>query len=410
MPTICFYFQVHQPYRIKNYSVFDIGQDHKYFDDRFLFHKTNEAIMRKVADKCYLPANKIMLELIKKYPNFKISYSISGTALEQMEKYAPEVITSFQNLVKTGNVELLSETYYHSLSFFFSNDEFIEQINLHRQKLKQLFNYTPTVFRNTELAYNNELALLIEDLGYQGILAEGWEYYLKGKSPNFLYQPQNTQHIKLLLKNYKLSDDIAFRFSNQNWEGFPLYANKFAQWINDLSNEEQSVNLFMDYETFGEHQWQDTGIFEFLKNLPEEILKNPRNNFKTPSEVIDTYPASQQLDVHNVLTWADTERDLSAWMGNSMQQSALRNIYKIEEEVLATENPDIIDTWRKLQTSDHFYYMCTKWFEDGDVHKYFSPYDSPYEAFINYMNAFNDFKLWIANYNKCFWRNKENVI
>lgn len=393
MPSICFYFQVHQPYRIKRYSVFDIGHDHDYFEDGESNDKNNEAIMKKIAQKCYLPTNQVLFDLIHKHPEFKISFSFSGIALEQMEKYAPEVIESFQRLVKTGNVEVLDETYYHSLSFFYSNDEFVEQIKMHRDKIKQLFDYEPQIFRNTELAYNNELAALVEKLGYKGIVAEGWEYYLKGKSPNFVYRPRNTKKIKLLLKNYKLSDDIAFRFSNKGWEEYPLYAPKFAQWVDSVNGNGQTINLFMDYETFGEHQWEDTGIFNFLRSLPGELLKHPDNNFKTPSEVADSYDVSDELDIHNIVTWADTERDLSAWTGNSMQKSALKTIYAIEDEVNSLDDEKIKDDWRKLQTSDHFYYMCTKWFSDGDVHKYFSPYDSPYEAFINYMNVLNDFKL-----------------
>lgn len=358
--------------------------------------------MRKVAAKCYLPANRVLLDLIHRHPEFKISFSFSGIALEQMEKYAPEVIDSFRTLVKTGNVEILGETYYHSLSFFYSNDEFIEQIRLHRRKIKELFGCEPQVFRNTELAYNNELAMLADQMGYKGIIAEGWDYYLKGRSPNFVYRPCNTGNIRLLLKNYKLSDDIAFRFSNRAWKEYPLLAPKFAQWVNSINGNGQTINLFMDYETFGEHQWEDTGIFNFLRSLPEEILKNPDNNFKTPSEVIDTYNAAGELDIHNIVTWADTERDLSAWTGNSMQKSALVKIYELEEEVLSSEDERIKDVWRKLQTSDHFYYMCTKWFSDGDVHKYFSPYESPYEAFISYMNALNDFKLVLQGQKEIF--------
>jgi alpha-amylase len=388
---------VHQPYRIKKYSVFDIGNDHEYFEDRNFNDRNNEAIIKKVAQKCYLPANSVLLDLIHKHPEFKISYSFSGTALEQLEKYVPEVIESFQRLVQTGNVEILDETYYHSLSFFYSNDEFVEQIKLHRDKIKKLFGVEPQVFRNTELAYNNELAALIEKLGYKGIIAEGWDYYLKGKSPNFVYKPYNTNKIKLLLKNYKLSDDIAFRFSNRGWAEYPLYAPKFAEWVNSVNGNGQTINLFMDYETFGEHQWEDTGIFNFLRSLPEELLKHSDNNFKTPSEVIDSYGDMGELDMHNIVTWADTERDLSAWTGNVMQKSALKKIYELEEEVMSSENEEIKDKWRKLQTSDHFYYMCTKWFSDGDVHKYFSPYESPYEAFISYMNALNDFRLVLQN-------------
>ncbi len=354
-------------------------------------------MIEKVARKCYLPTNQILLDIIKHNPEFKISYSFSGTALEQMEKFAPEVLESFVKLVKTGNVEILDETHYHSLSFFYSDEEFIRQIEQHRKKIKEIFNYEPKVFRNTELAYNNELASLVEGLGYKGIIAEGWEHYLGHRSPNFLYKPKGANKIKLLLKNYKLSDDIAFRFSNRGWTEYPLYAPKFSQWVNSINGCGHTVNLFMDYETFGEHQWEDSGIFNFLRALPDELLKHPDNNFKTPSELVDSYDAMDEVDIHNILTWADTERDLSAWTGNSMQKSALKKIYELEEDVVNSEDKKLVDDWRKMQTSDHFYYMCTKWFSDGDVHKYFSPYESPYEAFISYMNVLNDFKLRLNN-------------
>ena len=397
MPSICFYFQVHQPFRIKKYSVFDVGRDHNYFDDENLKEKGTRAVIEKVARKCYLPTNEILLDLIRHNPEFKISYSFSGTALEQMEKFAPEVLESFVKLVKTGNVEVLDETHYHSLSFFYSDEEFIRQVEQHRKKIKEIFNYEPKVFRNTELAYNNELAMLIESLGYKGIVAEGWEHYLGHRSPNFLYKPKGASKIKLLLKNYKLSDDIAFRFSNRGWTEYPLYAPKFSQWVNAINGCGHTVNLFMDYETFGEHQWEDSGIFNFLRVLPKELLKHPDNNFKTPSELVDLYDAMDEIDIHNILTWADTERDLSAWTGNSMQKSALKKIYELEEDVINSEDEKLVDDWRKMQTSDHFYYMCTKWFSDGDVHKYFSPYESPYEAFISYMNVLNDFKLRLSD-------------
>jgi len=377
--------------------VFDVGRDHNYFDDENLKEKGTRAVIEKVARKCYLPTNEILLDLIRHNPEFKISYSFSGTALEQMEKFAPEVLESFVKLVKTGNVEVLDETHYHSLSFFYSDEEFIRQVEQHRKKIKEIFNYEPKVFRNTELAYNNELAMLIESLGYKGIVAEGWEHYLGHRSPNFLYKPKGASKIKLLLKNYKLSDDIAFRFSNRGWTEYPLYAPKFSQWVNAINGCGHTVNLFMDYETFGEHQWEDSGIFNFLRVLPKELLKHPDNNFKTPSELVDLYDAMDEIDIHNILTWADTERDLSAWTGNSMQKSALKKIYELEEDVINSEDEKLVDDWRKMQTSDHFYYMCTKWFSDGDVHKYFSPYESPYEAFISYMNVLNDFKLRLSD-------------
>ena len=390
MVSVCFYFQVHQPYRTRKYSVFDIGESN-YFDKI-----KNSEIMKKIALKCYLPTNKLMLELIKKYNGrFKIAYSISGVALEQFEEYAPEVIDSFKKLVDTGCVEILSETYYHSLAYLYSKKEFDEQVKMHKKKVKKLFNYNPKVFRNTELICSNDMTKYIEKKGYKGILAEGADHILQGRSPNFLYQSVSAGKIKMLLKNYKLSDDIAFRFSDENWVSYPLTTNKFAKWVNKINGYGEVVNLFMDYETFGEHQWEDKGIFDFLEHLPGELLKHKDNEFLTPSEVIDKYEVRDKVDMHNIVSWADIERDLSAWLGNKMQQSAIKEIYMLEKMVKDSRDMDLLEKWRKLQISDHFYYMCTKWFNDGDVHKYFNPYDSPYDAYITYMNILNDFIIKI---------------
>ena len=389
MVSVCFYFQLHQPLRLRHYSVFDIGRHGNYFDE----HK-NESIIKKVAHKCYLPANKIILDLISRTGGkFKASYSMSGIVLEQLERFAPEVIDSFRKLVDTGSVEILDETYHHTLSCIYSKEEFKEQVGLHNRKIRQLFNYRPRVFRNTELIYNNELAKLAEDMGYNGILAEGADHILQWRSPNFLYSPKGTNGIKLLLKNYRLSDDIAFRFSEKSWNEFPLTAPKYADWISSTNGNGNVVNLFMDYETFGEHQWEAKGIFEFLKHLPSEIMKHPHNDFVTPSEAIKRYDSVAELDFPHYVSWADVERDLSAWLGNKMQQGAIKEIYLLEPHVKLSNNPELTEEWRKLQTSDHFYYMCTKWFNDGDVHKYFNPYDSPYDAFIAYMNILNDFRI-----------------
>lgn len=396
MASVCFYFQVHQPFRLKRYRIFDIGNDREYFNDDSHTSLNNKKILEKVAGKCYLPANAVMLELLQKHPEFKISFSFSGVFLEQLEMYSPETLLSFQKLVDTGRAEVLSETYYHSLSFLYSKDEFRSQVELHKKKIKKLFGVTPKVFRNTELIYNNELAGVVEGMGYKAILAEGADHVLGWRSPNFLYRPAGTKKIKLLLKNYKLSDDIAFRFSSKEWNEHPLTAPKFASWVNQVNGNGNVVNLFMDYETFGEHQWEDTGIFNFLRHMPGEILKHPDNNFMTPSEAAETYPAVSELDVHNFMSWADVERDLSAWLSNSMQWEAAHKLYELEPKVLAINNPKLTDDWRRLQTSDHLYYMCTKWFNDGDVHKYFNPYESPYEAFIAFMNVLNDMKLRIG--------------
>ena len=346
-----------------------------------------------MARKCYLPANAVLLQNIKDNPDFKASFSISGVALEQFEKFAPEVIDSFKALVDTGNIELLSETYYHSLASIYSEEEFVNQVILHRKKLRDLFGVTPSIFRNTELIYSNNIAKMAEQMGYKGILAEGADHVLGWRSPTFVYKPTGTENIKLLLKHYRLSDDVAFRFSQKSWEGWPLTAPKFADWVSSHNGNADTINLFMDYETFGEHQWEDTGIFEFLRHLPNEIFKNPDNNFITPSEAVDLYDAKSELDVPDYVSWADTERDLSAWISNDLQKEALETIYALGQEIVHIDDPILLEDWRKLQTSDHFYYMCTKWWNDGDVHKYFSPYESPYEAFIAYMNVMHDMRL-----------------
>ena len=389
MPSICFYFQVHQPYRIQNYSFFDIGENHLYEDDQ-----KNREILNKVADKCYIKTNQKMLELIQRHQGrFRISYSVSGTAIEQFEKYRPDVLQSFIDLANTGCVEFLSETYAHSLSFLYSKAEFKRQVEKHAAMIEKYFNQKPKVFRNTELIYSNQLAVHMEDMGYKGVICEGVDWLLNGRSPNFLYQPPAGKGLKLLLKNHRLSDDIAFRFSDQGWAEFPLTVDKFKKWVYNIAGNGETVNLFMDYETFGEHQWESTGIFSFLDHLPGEILSHPDFDFKTPSEVIAAYPARDTYDVHNWTSWADTERDLSAWLSNSMQEESAKRIYSMEKEILASEDPNLLRVWERLQTSDHFYYMCTKFWNDGDVHKYFSPFDSPYDAYMYYMNVFSDLEV-----------------
>ncbi|MEX0931903.1 MAG: glycoside hydrolase family 57 protein [Candidatus Paceibacterota bacterium] len=397
MTSVCFYFQVHQPYRVKRYRIFDIGSDPHYFNDDGDSKVNNRKIMHKVADKCYLPTNKLLLELLNEHPEFKISYSISGTALEQFEEYHPEVLESFKKLVATGRVEILQETYYHSLSFLYSLDEFREQVRMHRDKVREVFGVTPTVFRNTELIYRNDIAHEVEKMGYKGIIAEGADHVLGWRSPNFIYRPQGTTSLGLMLKNYKLSDDIAFRFGSKEWDEYPLTAEKFGNWVAGHNGSGDVINLFMDYETFGEHQWEDTGIFNFLRALPNEVYKHPDNNFVTPTEAIERYQSVGELDIPYYVSWADVDRDLSAWRSNSIQHDALQAIYEMRDDVYSTGDMSLLDTWRKLTTSDHFYYMCTKWFADGDVHAYFSPYDSPYEAFIAYMNALKDLRLRVGD-------------
>ncbi len=389
MPALCFYFQVHQPYRLRPYSFFDIGAQ-PYYEDATI----NCDILLKVARKCYLPMNELLLRLIKKHQGrFKCSFSISGTALDQFEEYAPEVLESFQALAKTGCVEFLDETYAHSLAFLYSEAEFKKQVQKHRKRMKVLLGVEPTAFRNTELIYSNALARVVEEMGYEAILAEGADHVLGWRSPNFVYQPMGCDKIKLLLKNYALSDDIAFRFSNHTWPEFPLTADKFAVWAHQVNGNGEVVNLFMDYETFGEHQWEETGIFQFMDALPDAVLQNPDFCFMTPTEVARTYSPKAKLDVPQFVSWADVERDLTAWLGNDMQNDAISALYSHESQVSTINDQELERTWQRLQTSDHFYYMCTKWFADGDVHKYFNPYGTPYDAYINYMNVLADFQL-----------------
>ncbi len=384
---VCLYFQVHQPFRLRNLSIFDVGSHTGYFDE-----EKNAETLSKVAKKCYLPANKIIAEALRRHDGFKVAFSITGTVLEQFERYAPEVLESFKALAASGRVEFLGETYHHSLSFLFDRDEFRAQIDLHRKAIKRHFGQSPRVFRNTELIFNNELGRFLQEEGYRAVLAEGADHILSGRSPNEVYHPATAQGIRLLLKNYKLSDDIAFRFGDKSWSGYPLSAEKFAQWIEQ--SDGGCVNLFLDYETFGEHQWSDTGIFSFLGQLPLEFGRRGIR-FVSPGELASRAPADS-ADFHLPVSWADIERDTSAWLGNRMQDAAAKGLYGVKAEVMASGDADLIEDWRRLSTSDHFYYMCTKWFNDGDVHKYFNPHESPYECFMAFMNALRDMKLRVS--------------
>ena len=392
MPSICFYFQVHQPYRLRHYSFFDIGQDHFYEDV-----EANRTILDKVARKCYLPMNALLLKMIKRWEGrFKVSFSISGVAMDQFAEYQPEIIDSFRALADTGCAELISETYAHSLAALFDPDEFRAQVKMHDDLLMKHFGVTPHVFRNTELIYRNDIAQMVEDMGYDAILTEGADHILGWRSPNFMYSPQSCNRLKLMLKNYRLSDDIAFRFSNRGWEEWPLTTEKFANWAHAVNGNGELINLFMDYETFGEHQWAETGIFDFMEALPAAIFTSPDMDFVTPSEAAKRYSPVAKVDVPNAISWADVERDLTAWLGNDMERDAIEACYALKDKVMATGDEGLIRTWRRLQTSDHFYYMCTKWFSDGDVHKYFNPYGTPYDAYINYMNVLSDFGMSLS--------------
>lgn len=419
MASVVFYFQIHQPCRLKRYSVFD---SHPFYFDS----AKNGEICRKVADKCYRPATSLMLDLVRRHKgNFRISYSITGVVLEQLEEFAPDIIDLFRRLADTGCCEFLAETYHHSLSFLYSRSEFAEQVDLHTRKIQQLFGQTPRVLRNTELIYSNDVARFVSDMRddrgrrrFAGVICEGADRILGYRSPNYVYRPPGPAPaageppLGLLLKNYRLSDDIAFRFSNRGWAEWPLSAEKFAGWVNQINGDGYLCNLFMDYETFGEHQWADTGIFQFMEALPGKVFDvNPgQNHFITPSEALAQFDPVGEYDAPQFISWADTERDLTAWRGNAMQAGALEEIYRMERPIkqrlaLAQESGDpeeirsagyLLEDWRRLTTSDHYYYMCTKYFADGDVHKYFNPYDSPYDSYINFMNVLDNVRTRIA--------------
>ena len=388
--SVCFYFQVHQPDRLRQFRFFDIGNDFHYLDDF-----SNRTIVRRVAERCYLPANKMLHDLILRNNGaFKVAFSISGTAMEQFEHYVPEVIDSFKALAATGCVEFLSETYSHSLSSLASMAEFKKQVKQHADLMKRLFGVKPTVFRNTELIYSDMIGAAVADMGYEVMLTEGAKHILGWKSPNFVYANAVNPRLKVLLRNFTLSDDIAFRFSDRGWNSWPLTAEKFADWAVSALEKDDVLNLFMDYETFGEHQRSASGIFDFMNALPAAILS--RNlSFCTPSEAVRTYQPVAPLHVPYPISWADEERDTSAWLGNDLQEEAFNKLYALEADVYKTKDDNLVSIFRKLQESDHFYYMCTKFFSDGSVHSYFNPYDTPYEAFINYMNVLADFELRI---------------
>jgi alpha-amylase len=383
-PVVTLYLHAHQPWRVRSYGALDTANRHDYFSGDG--DQNNKEIFLKVANKSYRPMNALLEKLLHEHPGFCLSLSLSGVFLEQAEQFAPDVIESFQRLVKTGRVELLASPYHHSLAFFYDQSEFEKQVALHAEKIKQLFGVSPKVLANTELAYNDELGAWAEAHGYNGVLAEGWDKVLGWRSPNYVYQPKGATRTRLLLKNYRLSDDIAFRFSNKKWSGWPLTAETYSSWL--TASGGPLVNLFMDYETFGEHQWKEHGIFTFFERFVGKWI-TAGGQFNTVSQALSNAPVGD-VSMPETVTWADSERDLTAWNGNALQQEALRYVYQLAPRVLASGDSQLIRDWRNLQTSDHYYYMCTKWSSDGDVHAYFSPYSSPYEASLYVMNALRD--------------------
>jgi alpha-amylase len=390
MTDVVLYFQVHQPFRLRRYTFFDIGTSDAYFDDA-----ENERIVRRVAERCYLPMNALVARLIERHAGlFRVAYSVSGTALEQMERWVPEALESFQALARTGQAEFLGETSHHSLCALSDLVEFQDQVRAQAERVEALFGRRPTTFRNTELVIDPRIARAVEELGFDALLGEGADHLLGWRSAHHVYRPAGCARLRLLLRDYVRSDDIAFRFSNRTWEEWPLSARRFARWVHDAPAGDACVNLFMDYETFGEHQWEETGIFRFFEDLPAAILAEPRFRFRTPSQVAAEHAAVGELEIPRAVSWADAERDVTAWLGNPMQRAANEALLALLPAVRELARGGELShqaTWRKLSTSDHLYYMCTKWFSDGDVHKYFSPYATPHDAFIAFMNVVDDF-------------------
>lgn len=390
MPKVCLYFQIHQPLRLKNISVFDIGNNKiKGYEDE----KQNRTILKKVAEKSYVPMLTLLAQLMKEREDFCTSFSITGVALEQFKNYSPEVVEKLKQVSQTGQLEFLAETYYHSLASLYSPIEFLNQVQMHRNIICDMFGQVPSVFRNTELIYTNKIAEMVMKMGYRGMLAEGADKILRGRRPTRVYL--SPCGLPLLLKHYQLSDDIAFRFSQSSRSNKPLTADTFVHWINSSFSDQETVNLFMDFETFGEHQWVDTGIFDFFYHFVHKFIDSG-GRFVTASEAVRDFPVDY-YDSDSPVSWADTDRDITAWRGNNQQVDSLQKIYEVENRVLDSGDEKLIEDWRKLQTSDHYYYMCTKWANDGDVHAYFSHYKSPHTAYVNFNNAFADIKLRLNN-------------
>ena len=386
--SICIYFQIHHPERLRKYQFFDIGKKHNYFDNY-----ANRSELEDLAENCYLPANALLLDLIKKYEGkFKVAFSISGSAIDQLEMHTPEVIRSFQELAQTGQVEFLAETYSHSLaSLSEDTDEFELQVKRHSAAIKELFGKKPVTFRNTSLIYSDKIGKRVADLGFKTMLTDGAKHVLGWKSPNFVYKNALDENLNLLLKNSKLSDDIAIRFSDKNWSEYPLTSEKYADWVSHSLQDTEVLNLFMNYEVIGHYNRAESGIFDFLRYFIQQIAENPNYQFLLPKEVTKKYTAKDILPVPYPISWTDEERDITSWLGNELQKEAFTELFKIQPLVKKKKNAELNEDYSRLQASEHFYFMRTKLFSGADYHKYILPYESPYEAFINYMNVLSDF-------------------
>ena len=386
--SICIYFQIHPPERLRKYQFFDIGKKHNYFDNY-----ANRSELEDLAENCYLPANALLLDLIKKYEGkFKVAFSISGSAIDQLEMHTQEVIRSFQELAQTGQVEFLAETYSHSLaSLSEDTDEFELQVKRHSAAIKELFGKKPVTFRNTSLIYSDKIGKRVADLGFKTMLTDGAKHVLGWKSPNFVYKNALDENLNLLLKNSKLSDDIAIRFSDKNWSEYPLTSEKYVDWVSHSLQETEVLNLFMNYEVIGHYNRAESGIFDFLRYFIQQIAENPNYQFLLPKEVTKKHTAKDILPVPYPISWTDEERDITSWLGNELQKEAFTELFKIQPLVKKKKNAELNEDYSRLQASEHFYFMRTKLFSGADYHKYILPYESPYEAFINYMNVLSDF-------------------
>ena len=386
--SICIYFQIHHPERLRKYQFFDIGKRHNYFDNY-----ANRSELEDLAENCYLPANALLLDLIKKYEGkFKVAFSISGSAIDQLEMHTPEVIRSFQELAQTGQVEFLAETYSHSLaSLSEDTDEFELQVKRHSAAIKELFGKKPVTFRNTSLIYSDKIGKRVADLGFKTMLTDGAKHVLGWKSPNFVYKNALDENLNLLLKNSKLSDDIAIRFSDRNWSEYPLTSEKYVDWVSHSLQDTEVLNLFMNYEVIGHYNRAESGIFDFLRYFIQQIAENPNYQFLLPKEVTKKHTAKDILPVPYPISWTDEERDITSWLGNELQKEAFTELFKIQPLVKKKKNAELNEDYSRLQASEHFYFMRTKLFSGADYHKYILPYESPYEAFINYMNVLSDF-------------------
>ena len=388
MKTICFYLNVHQPIRLRTYRFFDIGASDYYFDDY-----QNRYIVRRMSERSYLPMNNLLMQLIEKYEGkFKLALSISGVTLDLFEKYAPDTLESFKRLVATGCVEIVGETYAHSFASLFKKAEFERQVKLQNQALKKHFGVKPKVFCNSELVYSDEIGAMVADLGFKAVITEGAKHILGWKSPNFVYANALNDKLAVLLRNYSLSEDIVMRFSNKQWSEYPLTAEKYVSWMLATGEGQQCINLCMDYEAFGDHHTADTGIFDFMQALPQQVFNSQQLQFGTPSEVVAQNKPVAAIHVPLPISWIDEERALTRWTVNDLQRDAFDKLYNLQIP-LRSKNQTLQEAYMAMQDCSNFYYMNMGNLAVDMTNKYTNPYGSAYQAYINYMNIISDMQI-----------------